>query len=413
MAMLDASLDGLPFLVESTETEGGQQNAHHEFAGTDYGYSEPMGQRTKRFTVEAVFVGPGYQKGLQDFEDLLDRPGDKSLVHPYRGSKSVALDGPWRTRQSTERGGMATVSMAFMEAGPALAPTKQVDTAAAVKADATALNTAVQDMAPDVVDTDGPAFLTEAIETLLTGVDGVTDTISDIRAEVASKFAMVDTVATAVEDFTSEAEGLINTPWVIASQIQGLLNTIMSSIATLGNTPYRGDEANDAARIASAESYMLSSGTFSDGLGTVSETTPSRTKQRKNQDFIADAMELAGLTEGMRAFADLTFETVDQANALAITITDIIDRVEERGSADDNVGSKLRSLRTSFINHLRRVTVDLSGLGSHTPPVTTSTLELAYYLFGDATLADELAYRNRIEHPGFVHGGVALAVPGA
>jgi prophage DNA circulation protein len=41
---------------------------------------------------------------------------------------------------------------------------------------------------------------------------------------------------------------------------------------------------------------------------------------------------------------------------------------------------------------------------------TLPALVVAHRVYGDATRADEIVSRNRVRHPGFVPGGIALEV---
>lgn len=407
---LKSTFRGVPFLFETTDDELGHEYVVHEFAGRDDAYAEPMGIRTRRFTVEAILIGKDYRAQLAKLEEALEKPGAAKLYHPFRGDKFCAVDGPVQVRHSTREGGMARVRITFVESGPPLAPVAKPDTAGKVKAASKNLLEKAAGMASKL-DLSGPDFLTDAVNDVLAGPRGLTNAMERTRAGIQSKFGLIDDVARAIDDFGAAIDGLLGLPGNLMDSIQNLINSIFTAVNRLApGDPSRGDESRDRARVAAAVSFMTSMGTFGSTLPAVPTTTNTRRKQKANQDLIADVVDTAGFAEGVNALTDIPLDNADQADQVLRAVSDIVDAIELRGSIDDDVALALRSLRTAFFDHMRRRTVDLTGLGTYVPPGTTSALELSWLLYGDAIKADDIAFRNGVEHPAFLHGSVPLFV---
>ena len=144
-----ASFRGAPFHVEEAEgMAAGRRWARHEYPGRDGPYLEDMGRRTKTFTIEAFIVGDDYADGRKRLIAACDMPGHGELIHPYRGSLTVACEGCTLVERTRE-GRMARFALSFTEAGANQYPTStsgtdDVTEAAATSAVAAAISEFVE-----------------------------------------------------------------------------------------------------------------------------------------------------------------------------------------------------------------------------------------------------------------------------
>lgn len=405
MARLPASFRGVAFFVDSTpDKPGGRVVITHDIPGKVQRV-EDTGPETPEFTIEAFVIGADYATQLRKLEAALDQAGPGKLVHPYRGTKQVQVCGKYTVTQSTAKGGMATLGIQFIQAGKQAPARIQIDTAASVKGKAAFALSKLQ--APKI-DTDGPDFLTAAVNSLLAGPRGLTNSLSKINNGIASKLNLINDISTAVDDFTSQLNALIQTPSALALAVQDLINSVLTALGLTTDSAVA-----NAKLITAAVSAITKLGSFADDKAEVIGTTTARNKQRVNQAAVVDLVEASAAATGMQVLADMALDNADQANDVLTSMSDLIDRLLERGTLDDDAAHAMRALRAAFHTHLRRTTKDLTGLGRITPPADTQALVLAWKLYGDAGRALEIVERNAIANPCVIPGGVEIAVPNA
>jgi prophage DNA circulation protein len=394
--------------VEASSDEAGPRNIIHEFPGRRDAYAEPSGHFPSRFSIEFHFIGPAFEQELAAFEAALDEPGSGLLIHPHRGSKYVAVDGPYRTTRNTRELGLARVSVTFCEVGPAQEPRVTPDTSADLKAKASVALTRMQQRSFNVT---GPDFLSKAATAILAGPRGVTGTVSRINNRINAAFGIIDDVSRAIDAFSAEVTTLLNTPETLAIKLQDLVNSVFSAASAAGLDLNRGDKQRNRARVSAVMGYASALGTFGDGLSEVPTTTSTRQQQADNQAALVDLIETAGIVGAVSVLADIPFDDSDQAGDAFATLRDLFLRVEDRGTLDDAASQAMRDLRAAFHQHLRNTVVELPQLGRYTPAVAVPAVVLAYRLYRDSSRDEEILDRNPlIEHPGFVPGGVELQV---
>ncbi len=119
-------------------------------------------------------------------------------------------------------------------------------------------------------------------------------------------------------------------------------------------------------------------------------------------------MRRTAIAEAARTSSTIEFASYDEAISVQKRLTEAID--SELLEASDSVYAVLADLRAAVVNDIRTRGADLSRIINYTPSRTEPALIIAHRLYGDATRADEIVARNRIRHPLFVPGGVALEV---
>lgn len=416
MAKLTGSFRGAEFFVETADDEIGRRNIVHSFPGNDSSSGEDRGKRARRFTLECIvasawlgsaLIKTDYAQALRKLEDALQQDGPGKLVHPYRGTSQVQVDGPIRVRQSTREGGIARISVTFVEVGRQM-PVISVDLPGKVRKLAVHVPS-LQTLSD--LDLSGPDFLTTAVRAILAGPKGLTRLINKVNAGISSKFALIDDVSGAVDDLGAAVTTLINTPDVLALAVQNLINSVLTAVESATNALNRGDKQRDAARAAAVLAYVEALGSFGDDIPTPVGETDNRDTQRANRAALVDLVEVAGLCGGVDKLIDIPLANTDQAGDLLDRVGAVFDRIQERGTIGDDVSQGLFDLYAAFRQHIRRNSTDLSGLRKYTPPVTVPALVLSHSLFGTSVYDQELIDTNGISDPGAVSGGVELSVP--
>lgn len=370
-------------------TAGGRRLALHEYPLRDAPYAEDLGRKAREFSLECFVLGPDYMAARDALLAELEAPGPGLLVHPYLGTQSVAVRS-YTLRESPQEGGLARLTLTFVEAGRAAEPAATVDTASAVGGAATAATSAAAaDFAGTFSVEDRPAFISNA------AIGIVQELNSDLRA-IAGRIAAVTSPLTQfsaqLDQLGDNLSTLIHTPAALAASITGALSALEGV----------------ARDVASAFDAYRDLGAFGAGAPVVPTTTPTRQQQADNQSALHALVQRVATIEAARSSAQLDFAS--SANALTAR-DDLAERIDTLAdTASDAVYAALADVRTAMVKDLTARGALLPRVSRYTPAATLPALVLAYRLHGDATRETEIIARNRVRHPGFVPGGVALEV---
>lgn len=356
------SFRGVPFLVEDTSTEGGRRTALHEYPQRDTPYAEDMGRKAKTFTVEAFVVGDDYLDQAKNLREALDEEGSGELIHPFYGSLTVNCTG-YSEQYSSSEGRVSRFSITFAEAGERFYPETARDNTAAVEAAA-----------------EGVASVTADIFAGTFSIDGAPEYVTLDALSLLTEFARG---ISAANSFISRLTSLIKTPLQLAKQVQSLFSSLNSS-----------DSLNS---LKSQTSF----GTFGTRSASTSQSSAELLK-KTNNDAIVTLIRQSAVSAAAKTAVTKTFETRAEAEQARESITRIIDaEAEITGSTETYVA--LVDLRAQVVEAIPKeglpelVSVDIGR--------PTTSLTLAYELYGDALRGDEIIRRNKIHHPGFIGVG--------
>ena len=409
-----ASFRGVPFQINGADLGAGRRVQVHEYPQRDMPWVEDLGRASREIALEAFLIGADYIDQVNRLLAALETAGRGTLVHPWLGTMQVSLSAPARVRFDSGLG-MATVSLAFVEAGELSFPTPSSSTqpASRIAADALA-SAAIQDFSDNFTVAGFQSFVAAAAQGNLASM------LSVIGAgQTAQALASFASEATSVANLITQAASFLNNPAMLGqtllnafglsgaagavaawSNVVRLLTGTASSAsmavsaATNANTPSRRQiNANTVAVYALGRQLLLAQavgisslvGTEQDspqfGISQADGSTP--VVQQVTQDTmlaVRDAL-LSALDAEMARCGDAAYEALQQASS-AVYI-DLTSRAQSAVS-----------------------------LTTWTPPETMPMLAIAYELYADATRDAEIQLRNGIRHPGFVPPG-ALSVMAA
>jgi prophage DNA circulation protein len=388
-----ASFRGVPFQVRSHDIRGGRRTRSLEFPLRDKPATEDMGRKAHRFRVEAFVLGEDYMDARNALLDALDAYGDGVLVHPYYGSRTVAVQ-EWHVREMTRRGGMAVVSIEFVEGGPVELPDDAEDTGWAVEKAAEELTEAATATFTETVDTSGPE---RNRESLLDRIDNALDELSDAVNEACGPIYKLTDPLTRIIAMKTKVEALLELPITLARQLSGLFDGLFSF--DLPN--YRlllSLFTSSSAWPSGSSSYSSSPKSVLSTVGATIETNATAVTGLLRASLVAEAATSASGTD---------FATYDDAVAVRTALLDALDH--EAATADDTVYLALASLRTAVVKDFA-ARESLPRLTSYTPGETLPALVVSHAIYGNAGRADEIVARNKVRHPGAVPGGTTLKV---
>lgn len=393
-ANLTGKFRGAEFLIEGHDLSGGRRIALHEFPLRDVPYAEDMGRRARTWAIECFTLGDD-SAARDALIEALEGAGPGTLIHPYLGTLHAVVQ-DFRVAESTGAARIARFSITFAEAGERIVPAATADTASALDGAATAASAAAMDGFTDQFDVGGWASYVS---------DGALSDLSGFIAQAEGWARMVrmassdaSSLARRIGSFAARLGTLIGLPETLAGEIGG----IIANLAGYASTPMGA-----VSGLASARDYQRRA-------VYVRGSTPARAQIVTNAMATEALVRRAAVIESARAVATMRFG-VDgapvssvEAAALRDALADQIDLEAE--VADDATSTALVALRAALVRHINTKAAALPGLAQVTPKATLPALVLAHRIHGDASRADEIIARNRVRHPGFVPGGVALEV---
>jgi len=320
----------------------------------------------------------------------LESSGPGDLVHPYFGKVTVSVDGDYDISESTSDGGYCRVSMKFVEAGEIIFPTSSSDTKFQLGAAADAASAAAKaDFDKTFSIAQQPGFVVAAATSK---VQGFSDSLGTYSSGVSGSAADIANLAFSVRDLKSNARDLCSHPALLSEQMTNAFSLLKTA-------------ANPSDVFASAKKMFG----FGDSDASVPATTVSRSVQSQNQMQMNSLTQVIAVSSASTAAADVTYASTNDAIAARDELTSQIDKLMESGVSDD-VYSALQVLRTTITKAVPQPGQDLATVTTVTPDVTIPSIVLAYKLYGSQDLEQDIIDRNKIQHPGFIQGGVDLEV---
>lgn len=386
-----ASFRGVPFKVDSHDTQGGRRTVTHEFPMRDKPFVEDMGRRAKEFSVDAYVVGNDYMQQRDAIMRACDEAGSAELVHPYLGALKVVCTG-WSLRESKTEGRMARFSLSFVESGEADFPSDSVD--AIAQADAAA------GVAEQVsIGAFGDTFSIDALPDF---------TIADAQAILTSAAGQITSVARSVTSIGSGTIGYVST----VNTFVGSLTTLMRSPVLLAGNFFGlvGGLGSlfDSPRSALKGLFKLFD--FGSDQKPISVTTSTRQSQQANRTSINGLVRQAAVIEASRIAPTAEYETTEDAQAVRDAIAAQLDSIMEDPATSDVLFGALQQVRTAVIRGVPPEAESLPNLVTVTPHATVPSLVLAHDIYGDAARETEIVIRNSIKYPGFVPAAVPLLI---
>lgn len=395
------SFRGAPFFWHRADSEVGRKTARHDYPLRDEAYVEDLGKLPREFTLEVYVLGPEYMAARDKLIKALEEPGPGTLVHPTMGSMKASLANRARMSESTDEGGMARFTLAFVVSSDNRYPDTAKDTAGTV---ATRTATAKAAASTDFTDTFSVSgfagWIGDAgLGVVNTAIDGIGSVKGLVKPPLVPAAATNFTTSLAL--LKGSASSLIRQPLSLVSGLMGFVD----SVSGLSDDPF-----------AVLNGYRSLFDWGSD-LKPVPRTTSNRIVQADNQTALVSLVQRSAVIEAARVASTVDFDplvaserpTYQEATALRDEIADRLDTLM-LDTNNDTLYQALADLRVAVIIDITSRGADLSRTVSWTPATTLPALVVAYALYGDAERADEVVVRNRVRHPGFVPGGRPLEV---
>lgn len=385
---LQASFRNVKFYVPSHEHIGGRRNAVHELPGRDVPDVRDLGSKIKRYNFEAYVIGEDYDITRNALLDALDRGGVGKLVHPYLGTIRVSVESYNLREQSTETR-IARFSINFIQSGLQQYPQEDVAPSEEVSQKKSASLSAIQNDFEQNYDITNQTYSV---------VQNVKDNL-DICVERMEQNRKVVSVSS---EFQSDLNYIKANLASLAFDSEALGSSFLNLInfgSDLGLRVFTLTPEN--ARIQYDEQRNLWQSFDSVPLNQVNSTDPS--------DILTNLMQRVAVVSAAGLFSVMDFSSWDEAKDAQTVLYDKMQELAE-ASLDDEFYATIQDLQVAVFNDFESRDFNLPRLIEYTPNITTNTLFLSHYLYGDIEREQEIIDRNKINHPGFVPGKVSLEV---
>jgi Mu-like prophage DNA circulation protein len=386
-----ARLGNAPFLVEGAEAQLGRNTQVHEYPLRDIPYVEDLGRRARRFTMDAYVIGPNYMAARDALIAELEAPGMKTLVHPYLGEMRVGVVDSAGPRESTREGGMARFNIVVVEAGELRFPAATSDTQRTTqeKADIAIAAAEVQ-FEEDFNAGRLPAFIPQAATAL---VRDLSTRMSEIARAATTIPAEITGFVNDLSALAGSAAQLVLAPLTLARNV----GSVIAQLRTIATGP---PEALKLLR------QMFG---YGNGLPVISTGTTARQHQVDNQAAFLSLVQQASVIEAARLTSVMQFVSFEDALGIR---DELIDELDAQGEAatSDSVYYALVDVRTAMVQDIQVRSADLARILRLTLNDNVPAIALAYQLYGDATLDQDISARNGIRDPLFLPSGTALEV---
>ncbi|WP_460418788.1 DNA circularization protein [Pseudomonas sp. microsymbiont 2] len=432
-----ASFRGVPFHVDSDSMPAGRRTQTHEYPQRDKPLVEDLGGVTREIKLAAFVIGEDCYFQRDNLLNALGKPGAGELVHPWYGRLTVTATTCSVSHERRE-GGMVRFDLVFVEDGEKGFPAGVPNTARQLEdSSETLLESAIARYKAAMAVVNRARL---AVVALQNGVAGV-------QMAIASELRQLTGLVSSVEAL---ADMLINAPGNFAAMIRGQFASVGGSSRSSGYRwgPSSGGEAAsleadpEFARTVSAlpdaapefasfaESGRAITGQVEQarrlakspppagGTDTAAVVVAARELVRDALIVLAVreavALPVVQAPEPLTGFATLEQQVVAPIRRPEVPVTaDVVALryaisealwVAALASPVEHV-ELLEVVRSQVRAHLTEVARAGVRLTDVTTRESLPAVVLAYQRYGDATRAEEIVTRNKVQHPGFLPVG--------
>ena len=381
-SLQEATFRGVPFQYEDHNLQGGRRVASHEFPLLDTPYTEDMGRKQRKYTLNALVVGKDYDIERDELLEALEEAGAGLLIHPYLGRLMVVVES-YTLNESTRKGGMASFAIQFVESGE-LPPGGLTNTRTRIVIKTGELDLALIEELLKILKT---------VQQVMQVIDAVMDKIAEVEAMVGEAAGTLVKLANAPRDL-----------------LQRIVNSAANFVA-IGKSTLAGLKA----ALKLKPTWPLAK-------------TKTKHQIQQNEYALELAVKVAMLSAAAKQVAQAdAFTNQDDAQAFMeefnAQCAEVLESRQPALQELDVDGSPMPvqeqplpdALYVALLDMQAAVLEDLSTRSLQLPRLTklrlnqsTPSLVLAYHHYQNLNAEGELVTRNRVRHPAFIEGTVEV-----
>ncbi|MGC5885736.1 DNA circularization protein [Ralstonia pseudosolanacearum] len=393
-----ASFRGVPFQVDVTKRPIGRRVVTHEYPGKNLPYVEDMGRVTREHKITGFVIGDDYMSKRDALLTAVETEGMGELVHPWLGTLKVT-GGVGEETHSYAEGGMVRFDLTFIESGELTNPAPTVNTAKAAQAAGAKL---------------AEGGLTR-FERAMAAVNTAQVTVSQLSKTASGVFDAMKQYASPITSAIGTWQNLANLILTAPGELTSLLRGVLAGSGGAFHLfdGYGGSLASLFGKADAASSV----GQLPPPQGEAAGAVHGAVVQLARDLLIADAIKEVGEMPIAPPPAPLpsvpavdvqVLQPITRPDApIADDVLDVRDQIVEVIWQQAQVAplghyQLLTDARIQASRHLAAVARPAVRLATVELGQSVPALVLAYARYGDATRADEVVTRNRIQHPGFL-----------
>lgn len=415
--LLAGKYKGVPFFIDSHEFQGGRRIVDHLFPYRDDRWTEDLGMNPRIFNLDIYVVGVNYISARDALTKAFESEGAGILEHPYLGIKTVESVN-FTLRESRSEGGICYFSVVFHETSrEAVAPIindipRQLDQVTEdldanyledfLNFDTKGLNSIDIQALTDYVDT-GLAVINKAAKFIPDGDLGLAD------------------LSYTVQELQKNTKSLILKPLKLATNILDGLTKIKN--LSLSDFKITGAEVNRTTRRWPPKRQIVSeSKARRAGLETIVRTFPDADVQQedypsgriltRNKQTFRRLVVGSALSRLTSVAAQTDFATYDEAIEYREFLLTNIDSIMSDDQTTDLLYESMQDLLGLVVSGVPGSYADSSMISKINNLSTTPSVVIAYDLYEDNALEDDLIMRNNVKNPSFVPEGEIEVVAG-
>lgn len=402
--LIDGLLDGVPFEYRSVSASLGRRTEVTEFPGRDDPFTEDMGRLARRFTIEAFVIGDNYMSFRDALIEVIEAPGDKVFSNPYRGDFGVKVDGECRLVEKDTEGGMAKFTIPLVEAGTAT-PNVALLTVPT-------LGLLVPDLQAKLPSTKFNLLnaIGAVLQSITNALNAATGKMLAINGKIAGALNLVDNLSAALDGFAASIGTLLNTPQALLSELTQLANSVLNLV----NTFRRDDPTLDITQplpplvdiaMAATEDFF-GFGAIPDGIPT---PTPQSVQEQEGVAAINRTFRAAGVSAGISVVSQLPLDSAQQARDIADNFREKLDTLIDL-DFEPIIQESLLALKAGMVEHFAREAQQLPSITTTKVFYAEPALVMAYRLYKQSTLDEDIIARNGLRHPAFIPAGADIEI---
>jgi prophage DNA circulation protein len=433
-----ASFRGVGFFVLDSQIQFGRRAVVHEYPYRDTVWVEDLGRLARRIAFTAFIVGDDCIAQRQRLMDVCEESGavkGAELIHPSLGSINVALVDKVVCTEHWDKGRVFELSFSFVAQGQRIFPTIEVSTGAAVKTAADDAESALDDDFEEFASVPGGLALIAAVATDLQkwgkevqGLISDATSIYHLISALPGEFGVLFGANTPRNNLPNvNVSGLLvggaGTRAVVAQAISGMTQIALSlpivasgseSVPPPAGLRQLSGAVNDVVR-----AVRLAVPSPPDAVRVLSallsvQTVPSAANRSAVKNYqngpilinvaLSDLIRRAVCVGLVRATSTYQPTSYDDAMALqSLVIASLEPEMIIAGDAGhDGSYQALERLKSMCVQDLRQRGASLAKLVMVNTIVPQPALVLAHRLYNDAGRDVELTRRADATHPAFM-----------
>jgi prophage DNA circulation protein len=386
-----ASFRKIRFNLTDTNQTFGRRTVTHEFPNRDTPYEEDLGRKQRQFTIEAFIVGLDYLRQKDRLIKACETEGPGRLVHPFYGNRDVVCTSI-QVREGVAEGGVARFTMSFREAGKLSFPSR----GRSARGIFALLGLASVDQAiSDFTDNFSVAKYPQAV------VDGAQEGVTDFAEALDNSTAFItrnadeiSDLAFSVSDLLDDVENIIHTPEILAARITNSIGLLRSSVTD--------------RRLSFGANQKLFTFGADDTFGNFNSIVQQALQ--RNKASLNNLIRATAMAEAAKDAVEIEFDSVEDAELYRADLFEVIESLQIDPYISNKQYGNLYQYKADLVKSVPEPGRDLPSIREYTPSSTTNSLAIAYELYGELSLDQDIVDRNRISNPALIMGGVPIEV---